>query len=190
MRGVATVPSVLVHGLIIALFGVWLPWMRPSIFLEPVVTAAFCCLGVLFAGPASAQAFSAARPESTRAAAAGIFSAAAYGEMMTVLILAAGFGTVFVTHRYLFAPDVATLLAAGTLGLTASVAMASAGAWMALRFSPGAARRIMRVLFLLLLFAFFFRSASLPDLAGEGTLISLAIAVAAWFGLRRELGSK
>src|SRR5579863_4082309 len=80
------ISSVLIHVLIVLVFGVWVPWKRASIFLNPVVTAVFCCLGVLFAGPAAAQVFGGDPPESTGDAAARIVWAAGYGEMMTVLI--------------------------------------------------------------------------------------------------------
>lgn len=187
LRSRIGIQIVLVHALIIAVFGVLFPWMRATIFLEPVVTAAYCCLGVLFAGPAVAQGFGVERPRSLNNAVARILWAVAYGELIAALILLTGFTTVFVTHRYAFAPDVATLFAAGTLGITASFAMAAVAAWISLRFSAAGARRAMRILFLMLLFLFFFRSTSLPDLAGEASLISLAIAAAALYALRRAI---
>src|ERR1017187_4424743 len=49
--------SILTHVALIAVFGVWLPWMKGIEFLDPVVLAAYACLGILFAGPVAAQAF-------------------------------------------------------------------------------------------------------------------------------------
>jgi hypothetical protein len=178
---------VLVHLAIIGVFGVLFPWLRGSVFLDPVVIAAYSCLGVLFAGPAVAQGFGAERPQSIHQAIARILMAVAYGEMMAVMILLAGFLTVFTTHRYAFAPDVDTLLSGGLLGLSASLAMAAIAGWLTLRFSAAGARRTMRVLFLLLLFAFFFRSGWLPDVAGEAALFCLVIAAVTLIGLRRAL---
>jgi hypothetical protein len=177
----------IVHVAIVAVFGVLFPLLRGNIFLDPVVTAAYACLGVLFAGPAVAQGFGLERPRTMNEALARILMGVAYGEMMTILILLAGFMTVYTTRRYAFAPDLGALLLAGFLGLTASFAMGAVAAWMTLRVSAASARRVMRVFFLFLLFLFFFRSASLTDLAGEGVLVSLLIAAGALYGLRREV---
>lgn len=48
---------ILVHVALVAVFGVFLPWMKGIDFLDSVMTAAYACLGVLFAAPAAAQAF-------------------------------------------------------------------------------------------------------------------------------------
>jgi hypothetical protein len=187
LRSRIGISVLLVHVLIVLVFGVLFPWVRGSIFLDPVVTAAYACLGVLFAGPAVAQSFGMERPASMNEALARILMGVAYGELMALLILFAGFMTVYATHRYAFAPDVETLGIAAFLGLTASLAMAALAGWMTLRLSAAGARRVMRVLFLLLLFLFFFRSTALPDVAGETALISLVIAAAALLGIKRQL---
>ena len=187
LRARAGVSVLVVHVAIVAIFGVLFPWIRGSIFLDPVVTAAYACLGVLFAGPAVAQGFGLERPRLMNEALARILMGVGYGELMTVLILLAGFMTVYATHRYAFAPDIGTLLPAGFLGLTASFATAVIAGWMTLRLSAATARRVMRVVFLFLLFLFFFRSGSLPDVAGEAALVSLLIAAGALYGIKREL---
>ncbi|HUA87263.1 MAG TPA: hypothetical protein VMB85_25575 [Bryobacteraceae bacterium] len=176
-----------VHIAIIAVFGVVFPWIRPSVFLEPVVIAAYACLGVLFAAPAVAQGFGMKRPQSMNEVVARLLLAVTYGELMTGLILAAAFATIYATRPYVLAPDVGTLLSAGFFGLTASLAMAAVAGWMTLALSAASARRLMRVVFLVLLFLFFFRSGWLPDVAGEAALVSLAIAAAGLLGLRRAL---
>lgn len=176
-----------VHIVIIAVFGVVFPWMRPGVFLEPVVIAAYACLGVLFSAPAAAQRFGMERPKSMNDATARLLLAVAYGELMTVLILASAFTTIYVTRPYAFAPDLGTLFSAGFFGLTASLAMAAVAAWMTLVLSAASARRLMRVVFLALLFLFFFRSGWLPDVAGEAALVSLAIAAAALLAVRRTM---
>ncbi len=176
-----------VHIVIIGVFGVVFPWMRPSVFLEPVVIAAYSCLGVLFAAPVAAQCFGMERPQSMNDAIARLLLAVAYGELMTVLILAAAFTTIYIIRPYALAPDLGTLLSAGFFGFTASLAMAAVAGWMALIFSAASARRLMRVVFLALLFLFFFRSGWLPDVAGEAALVSLAIAAAAMLAVRRAI---
>jgi len=176
-----------IHLAIVAVFGVVFPWMRGIGFLDPVMISAYACIGVLFAGPAAAQAFGLDRPQSMGDALARILMAVAYGELMTVLLLLAGLATVYATRHFLFAPDLEALATAGLLGIAASLAVAVIAGWMTLRFSARAARQGMRVLFLLLLIVFFYRSGWLPDVAGEAALISLAIAAAALFALRRAL---
>ena len=46
-------------------FGVFLPWQKGLDFFDPALLAAYACLGVVFAGPAAAQAFD-NKPESLR----------------------------------------------------------------------------------------------------------------------------
>jgi len=178
---------VLVHLAIVAVFGVLFPWIRGIGFVDPVMTSAYACLGVLFAAPAVAQSFGMERPGSMNDALARIIMALAYGELMTVVILLAGFMTVYATRPFAFAPDLETLAMAGLFGLAASLAMAAIAGWMTLRLSAGVARQGMRVLFLLLLCLFFYKSGWLPDVAGEAALISVAIAAGALYGLRTAL---
>lgn len=178
---------ILVHVAIVGVFGVLFPWMRPTVFLNPTVLSAYACLGLLFAGPAAAQAFGMERPQSLTEAVARVLLATGYGEVIAVLLLFAAFATVYATNRYAFAPDLGTLLAAGFLGLTASFAIAALAGWITLFVSAAAARRALRIVFLLLLVLFFFRSESLPDVAGELALVSLLIAGAALFGISRAL---
>jgi hypothetical protein len=142
-----------IHLLLVGVFGVYLPWTKGIEFLDPVITAAYACLGVLFAAPAAAQSFAEDRPHSW----------------------------VF------FTPDLGTLAAAAAMGLTGSVAMASIAGWLALRFSPFAARTALRVIFLLLLGVFLLRSRWLPDVAIKGAAISLGIAAVAFYGVQRLL---
>jgi len=180
---------VAVHFGIVAVFGVIFPWMRGIGFLEPVMISAYACLGVLFAGPAAAQAFGTERPQSMSEALARILLAVCYGEFMAVVILLAGLMTVYTTRHFLFAPDLETLAMAELFGVAASVAVAAIAGWITLHFSAGAARQAMRGLFLLLLVVFFYQSGWLPSVAGEGALFSLAIAAVAFVALRQEIES-
>jgi hypothetical protein len=178
---------ILVHVLIVAVFGVALPWMRGIEFLDSVMLAAYACLGVLFAAPAAAQAFAAERPRSLAEAMARIAMAVLYGEMMAFLILLAGFMTVYVSKRVSFPPDLVSLAEAFALGLFGSAALASIAAWITIRFSASAARSALRVMFLLLLVLFFYKSRWLPDVVGIGIVLSIAVTGAALALIRQRL---
>jgi hypothetical protein len=176
----------LLHAALVAVFGVYVPWTKGLAFLDPVILAPYACLGVFFAAPAAAQSFDEEDLSSMKAVMARIFIAVLYGELMAAAILLAGFTTVYATHRHsvVFAPDLVTLTAAALLGITASLALATAAVWITLRFSANSARGALRVIFLLLLALFYFRSRWLPDVADTAALICLAIAVGELFALR------
>ncbi len=178
------VRNVLIHVALIAVFGVFLPWQKGLDFLDSVITTAYACLSVLFAAPAAAQAFAEGRPASPKAALARILVAVIYGECVALTMLVAGVATVSVTHRRLLLPVLDILALGSALGVSASLALASVAAWITLRFSAGAARGAMRLIFLLLLLAFLFRSRRLPDVAGAGVLIGLVVTAAALLALR------
>jgi hypothetical protein len=181
---------ILVHLAIIAVFGVLWPWFRGIDFLDPVLLSAYACLGVLFAGPAAAQAFAAERPQSDADALGRIAVAAIYGEMLAVLILLAGLTTVYTSKHVPFGPDWIGLAWAVVLGFTGAVAMAAVAGWLALRFSTGMARGALRLIFLALLCLFFFKSRWLPDIAGRGISVCCGIAVLAFFGIRRAIAGR
>jgi hypothetical protein len=168
-------------------FGVFLPWQKGLDFFDPALLAAYACLGVVFAGPAAAQAFD-NKPESLRQALAWIAVAVGFGEAIAIAMLACGLLTVRLTSPYLpFGPDVASLAGALLLGLTASFALASLGAWIALRFSLGAARLVLRIVLLLLVAGFFLKSRSLPQVAVPGAGIATATALLSLFLLGAAL---
>jgi hypothetical protein len=185
------VRAIVVHILVVGIFGVFLPWWMGIQFLDPVTITAYCCLGVMFSAPAAAQAFAGDRPGSVREAVARIAVTVLYGEIMAVAIVLAGFLTVLSTHsRALFAPDFLSLGEALALGLSGSLAMAAIAAWVALRFSAGVARMALRIIFLTLLLLLVFRSRSLPDVEVAGTLVCLGVAVVMMVALRPLIGSR
>jgi hypothetical protein len=182
------VPTVLLYAALIAVFGVLLPWTKGLDFLDPVMTAAYACLGVLFAGPASAEAFAEKRPDSLKAALRHIAKAVIYGEGLALVMLIAGVATVSITRgRRLRLPEIDVLGAAGLLGLLASVALALIAGWITLRFSHGAARRALRFVFLAMLVAFFFWSRWLPEAALRGAALAAVIVSVMIFALRRQV---
>src|SRR6185437_705197 len=81
--------TILIHAALIAVFGVALPWSKGIGFIDPVITSAYACLGILFAAPAAAQAFE-QRPRSAKEAFARIGLAVLYGEAMAIAMLGAG----------------------------------------------------------------------------------------------------
>ena len=186
--GPARVPTVLLYVALIAVFGVLLPWTKGLDFLDPVMTAAYACLGVLFAGPAAAEAFAEKRPDSLNAALRRVAKAVIYGEGLAVVMLIAGVATVSISRgRRLRLPELDVLGEAGLLGLTASTALALIAGWVTLRFSYGAARRALRFVFLAMLVAFYFWSRWLPDVALRGAALSAVIAGVMIFMLHRQV---
>jgi hypothetical protein len=179
---------ILVHVALVAVFGIFLPWMKGIDFLDPVMTAAYACLGVLFAAPAAAQAFSDERPESITAALAMVAVTVLYGEFLALIILLAGFMTVYLSHpTFMLAPDVTTLTRAGALGLFASTGLASTAGWVTLRFSAGVARATLRGVFLTLLVVFFYRYRWLPDVAGAAAACAASVTLIVILALRWEI---
>lgn len=182
------VPTVLLYAALIAVFGVLLPWTKGLDFLDPVMTAAYACLGVLFAGPASAEAFAEKRPDSMKTALRSVAKAVIYGEGLAVAMLIAGVATVSISRgRRLRLPELDVLGEAGLLGLMASTALALIAGWITLRFSHGAARRALRYVFLAMLAAFFFWSRWLPEAALRGAALAAVVAGAMIFVLRRQV---
>jgi hypothetical protein len=183
--------TILIHAALLAVFGVFLPWTKGLEFTDPVIVSAYLCMSVVFAAPAAADAFSQNIPASLGEASARIAVSVIYGEILVMAMLLAGMVTVLATHSRaaLFPPDLASLADAGILGLTASFALAAAAAWITLRFSANAARGALRMIFLLLLVAFYYWSRWLPDFAPRGALACLALGAAMLLGLRGLLRS-
>ncbi len=179
--------NALVYAVVMVAFGVFLPWQKGLDFFDPVLLAAYACMGILFAGPAAAQAFQ-TRPESMSQALRWISAAVGFGEAIALAMLVLGLATVRLTHKLLlFGPDVELLLYALAFGFAASVALAALAAWVAVRFSSGASRTVIRVVYLSLLGAFFLKSRWLPAIAATGAVISAGSAVVFLFLLRAGL---
>jgi hypothetical protein len=186
--GPPRVPTVLLYVALIAVFGVFLPWTKGLDFLDPVMTAAYACLGVLFAGPASAEAFAEKRPDSLKAALLRAGKAVMYGEVLAMVMLIAGVATVSISRgRRLRLPELDVLGASALLGLMASTALALIAGWITLRFSYGAARRALRFVFLAMLVAFYFWSRWLPDVALRGAILAAVITGVMILAMRRQV---
>ena len=175
--------------LAVAAFGIAVPAMKGLGFLDPVLLSAYACLGVIFSGPAAAQAFE-KRPESLRQAMRWIAKAVFFAEAVAIAMLVLGIGTVYAMHRAaFFPPDLESLGFAVLLGAAGSLAVAELAAWIALAFSAGAARMTMRLVFLGLLALFYLRGRWLPSVIELGALYSIGAAAVLALLLTKRLAA-
>jgi hypothetical protein len=182
--------AVILHLILIAIFGVFLPLRKGLGFLEPIMITAYACLGVLFAAPAAANAFSKARPQTMREAGVWTAKAVGYGEGLALVMLIAGVVTVSVANGRAMFPELDVLGLGATLGLAASTALALFAGWMTLRFSGAAARMGLRLIFIGLLVLFVFRGERLPEVPLRGVELSVAMSALMVILLRREVHPK
>lgn len=178
---------VILHLVLIAIFGVFIPFRKGLGFLEPVMISAYACLGIVFAAPAAALAFAKGRPQTMREAGIRAAKAVGYGEGLALVMLVAGIVTLSVSRRRLLLPELDVLAQAVLLGLAGSIALALWAGWMTLRFSAGAARIGMRALLMALLFLFLFRGERLPEIPLYGVELSIALSALMIILLRREV---
>ena len=181
---------VILHLVLIAIFGVFLPYRKGLTFLEPVMISAYACLGVLFAAPAAAKLFSNGRPQSMGEAWKRVAKALGYGEGLALVMLISGIATVSIAHGRLLPPELDVLGESLVLGVAASAALTLAAGWMTLRFSARAARMGLRVIFVGLLVLLVFQGERLPEIPVRGVELSVALAALMVILLRREVHPK
>jgi hypothetical protein len=182
--------SVILHLVLIAIFGVFLPLRKGLGFLEPIMITAYTCIGVLFAAPAAASAFSKSRPQTMVEAGVRAAKAVAYGEGLALVMLIAGVVSLsFANGRALY-PELDVLGLGAALGLAASIALALFSGWMTLRFSAAAARMGMRAIFVGLLVLFVFQGERLPEIPLRGVELSVAVSALMIILLRRQVHPK
>jgi hypothetical protein len=181
---------VILHLILIAVFGVFLPLRKGLGFLEPIMITAYACLGVLFAAPAAASAFSKGRPQTMREAGVRAAKAVGYGEGLALVMLVAGVVTVSIANGRALFPELDVVGEGALLGLAASIALALFSGWMTLRFSAPAARMGMRVIFIGLLVLFVLRGERLPEIPLRGVELSVALSALMIILLRREVHPK
>jgi hypothetical protein len=170
--------QILTYTILVLVFGVAVPQWKGLDFLDPSLLGAYACMGMVFAGPAAAQAFE-KRPSSPAQAVRWVGLAVAFGEAISVGMLGCGLVTLYATHSKVlpFPPDLTGLAWPEAMGLGLTLASASMAGWVAVEFSVGAAKRALRLVFLGLLVAFFLRGNWLPQVLEEGTAITCAAAV-------------
>jgi hypothetical protein len=179
---IGTLRSILLHLALLAAFGIWIPRLKGLDFLDTQVLAAYVCLGLIFAAPATAQAFPEAFSTSFQQAKARIFVSVLYGEIVVLALLGAGIATVYLTNRggFVPSPDWETLAKCAIFGLGASAMLASLAAWTTLRFSRRVAMICLRLAFFGLLILFFYRGQRLPDVgltAAAACLVVTGLAI-------------
>jgi hypothetical protein len=176
--------TTLIHLAVVGLFGVFLPWQKGVGFLDPVILGAYACFGVVFAGPAAAYDAKNADPL------ARIVVCVLYGELFVLGILFTAIAILYSTRRIYVGPDLESLAMCALFGLALSLAVSTIAVWISLAYSPSAARGIVRLVFLALLAAFFFRSRRLPAVAPWGAGIALAVATIVYLRLRAAISER
>jgi hypothetical protein len=175
---IGTLRSILLHLALLAAFGVWIPQVKGLDFLDSQILGAYTCLGLLFAGPATAQAFQQGISSSFQQARARILAGVLYGEIVTLAVTGAGIATVYLTHRggFIPQPDWETLGRCGMFGFGASAMLASLAALVAVRFSRRSAMLCLRLAFFGLLILYFYRGQHLTEVGLMATAGCLAMA--------------
>lgn len=174
----SSVRSILPHLALLAAFGIMTPQLKGVDFLDSQILGAYVCLGLLFAAPATAQAFPEGIPSSFGQARARIFAGVLYGEVVAFVLTGAGIATVYLTHRGRFVPqpDWETLLRCAMFGLAASAMLASLAALVTVRFSRRMGMICLRVAFFALLVLYFKRGQWLTDVGLTGAIACLVVA--------------
>jgi hypothetical protein len=169
--------SILPHLALLAAFGIMTPEIKGVDFLDSQILGAYVCLGILFAAPATAQAFPQGTTSSFKEATARIFAGVLYGEVVALLLTGAGIATVYLTHRRGFVPqpDWVTLSRCAMFGLAASAMLASLAALVTVRFSRQVGMICLRVAFFGLLVLYFYRGQLLTDVGLTFTIACIAV---------------
>jgi len=177
-------PNTLTHLVVVAVFGIFLPWLKGVEFLDPVILGAYACFGVVFAAPVSAHSFEESNPAYSLGR---ILVCVLYGELMVLGMAFAAIATVYLTHPVYVGPDLVSFGMCALFGLALSLAVSTIAVWISLQYSPFTARSVVRLIFMALLAGFFFRSRRLPAIAPVGAAIALAVAGLAYLRLRGVL---
>ena len=152
--------SLLVHLLVIAAFGVLVPYLRGIDFFDPIVIMSYSAIALLMAASAVTMLVA----EDPLSAVTAALASALHGFTFLVILYAAGLATVnfvFRAPRFLH-PNWKMLGAAVLFGLAGALFIAAFGAMLAVVFSPAAARNVVRFGFLLTLLAWLFLPPRLP----------------------------
>jgi len=175
---ISSLRSILPHLALLFAFGFLTPKLKGLDFLDSQVLGAYACLGIIFAAPATAQAFPAGVGASFQQARARIFVSVLYGEIVSFTLLGAGVATVYLINRGRFVPqpDWETIARCAVFGLGASAMLASLAALIVVRFSRGVAMLCLRLAFFGLLVLYFYCGQWLADVGLTGASVCLAVA--------------
>jgi hypothetical protein len=182
--------ALLLYLLLIAIFGVFLPWQKGRDFLDSVILGVYACLGVVFAAPAAAPEFE--RFPTSQQAVARVMISVLYGELVAGVMVVLGITTVYASRwgRIVVGPNLRSLAECALFGLTLSLAVSTAAVCVAARFSTRAAKGVVRLVFLGLLVGFYLRSGWLPTVALRGSGIALLVFILCFLALRAMLTSR
>jgi hypothetical protein len=146
----------IIHLMVIAVFGVLLPYIKGLDFFDPAIVGLYTCLGSIFAAPAAAASLEAA---SLAVACARVAVCVVYGELMALAMTATGVATVYFSHRrgLFFPPALDSLLESSALGFVLSCALCAVAVWVSVRWSSGIAKLLLRLIFLGILVWIFLR---------------------------------
>ena len=140
--------------LIVALFGILVPWYKRYDFLDPVLLAAYFFLPLVLVAPMAADAL-AGSADSVAATVGRALLVAFCGWGLGVVIVAAGLITVNAAnwHGRLLLPGGAFLAAGALFSATAALASVIVAGMLAHLFSAATAKTILRLVFLAALVA-------------------------------------
>lgn len=150
--------SLLVNALVIAAFGVLVPWRRGIDFFDPLVIFVYSAIAVLFAGSAITDLL-AANDAGDRPVPA-IVASALFGWATAAIIYIAGIVTVNLDYgakRFLH-PSWSLFSSTLLFAFTAALLLAAFAAMLGIVFSPAIARTSIRLLFVLVLIAGYLES--------------------------------
>jgi hypothetical protein len=189
-QGSGLIRAVLVYLILIAIFGVFLPWQKGRDFLDAVILGAYACLGVVFAAPTAALEFE--QVPTTRKALARVAISVLYGESIAGAMLLLGMITVYASRigRIAVGPDLRSLAECATFGLTLSLAVSTAAVCLSIGVSPKTAKAGVRLALLGLLVAFYLRAGWLPSVALRAAGIALLAFILALLALRATLSER
>jgi len=179
-----------VYLILIGLMGILLPWLKGRDFLDSIILGVYACLGVVFAAPAAAAPLE--NQPTLQQALARVAVSVFYGELLAATMLVLGLITVYVARggRIVVGPDLGSLAQCAAFGLTLSLAVSTATVWLSLRISPRIAKGLVRLTFLGLLAAFYFRSGWLPSVALRSAGVALLASILFVLALRATLGTR
>jgi len=145
---------------------------------------------VVFAAPAAAAEFESF--PTTQSALARVVISVFYGELVAAVMLLLGVITVYALGggRIVVGPDLRSLAECAVFGLALSLAVSIAAVCVSVRFSAVAAKRVVRIVFVVLLAAFYLRSRWLPTVALRGAGIAIGVFILLFLTLRAMLTSR
>lgn len=175
---IGSLRSILPHLALLAAFGFMIPKIKGPDFLDSQVLGAYACLAIIFAPPATAQAFPPEAKTTFQQAKARILVSVVYGEIVSITLLVAGIATVYLTNRgsYVPQPDWESLARSAMFGFGAAVMLSSLAALITVRFSRRAAMICLRLAFFALLILFYERGRWLPDIGLSAAIGCLVVA--------------